>query len=180
MCEQFYDIRAFGAVMSTGVNCGQVRGPIQLTFARSVDPVVPLDLSITRVAVTREEDAQKEREMGRKALLPYGLYRGFGFINPHFAKDTGVRAEDLSIFWEALQRMWDLDRSSGRGFMTIRGLYVFTHHESVGNAPAHVLFDRIQVRLKDGVEAPRKFADYTVTVNDSDLPEGVALTRLVG
>lgn len=180
MCEQFFDIRAFGAVMSTGVNCGQVRGPIQITFARSIDRVVPLDLSITRMAVTREEDAQKEREMGRKAVLPYGLYRGFGFFNPHFGRDTGATDEDLSILWEALQRMWDLDRSSSRGFMSIRGLYVFTHQDSVGNAPAHTLFERIQVSRKDGVEAARKFADYTVTVNDADLPEGVTLTRLVG
>jgi CRISPR-associated protein Csd2 len=180
MCEQFFDIRAFGAVMSTGVNCGQVRGPIQLTFCRSVDPVIPLDLSVTRVAVTRVEDAQKEREMGRKALIPYGLYKGFGFVNPHFAKDTNLKAEDLSIFWRALQQMWDLDRSSSRGFMTIRGLYVFTHKDAIGNAPAHLLFEGIQVRRREGVEAPRKFNDYAVAVDDSGLPEEVTLTRLIG
>lgn len=192
MCRNFYDIRVFGAVMTTDVNCGQVRGPVQMTFARSVDPVVPLDLAITRIAVTRPQDAGvvegeggkgeggKTTEMGRKALLPYGLYKGFGFVNPHFAKDTGVSAEDLSIFWEALQRMWDFDRSASRGLMACRGLYVFIHQDSLGNAPAHVLFERVQVRRKDGVQAPRQFADYLVTVNDTGLPEGVTLTRLVG
>ncbi|MGH7772328.1 MAG: type I-C CRISPR-associated protein Cas7/Csd2 [Candidatus Binatia bacterium] len=192
MCKNFYDIRLFGAVMTTDVNCGQVRGPVQMTFARSIDPVVPLDLSITRIAVTRPQDASvvegddgegeggKTTEMGRKALLPYGLYRSFGFVNPHFAKDTGLATDDLAIFWEALQRMWDLDRSASRGFMTIRGLYVFTHEDSVGNASAHTLFDRIHVAQKDVVKAPRKFTDYTVVVNDKNLPEKVTLTRLVG
>lgn len=179
MCEQFFDIRAFGAVMSTGVNCGQVRGPIQMTFARSIDPVIPLDLSITRVAVTREEDASKERGMGRKALLPYGLYKGVGFVNPHFAKDTSLNAEDLTLFWQALQRMWDLDRSSSRGFMTIRRLCVFTHQDPIGNAPAHALFDRLQVHRKDGVEAPRKFEDYIIAFDDRDLPRGITHTQLV-
>lgn len=180
MCQTFFDVRAFGAVMSTGVNCGQVRGPIQLTFARSVDRVVPLDLSITRVAVTREEDASKEREMGRKAVLPYGLYRGSGFVNPYFAKNTELKADDLAFFWKALQYMWDLDRSASRGLMTIRGLYVFSHEDGIGNCPAHTLFERIQVGRKNGVETPRTFADYTVSVHDQDLPEKVTLTRLVG
>jgi CRISPR-associated protein Csd2 len=179
MCGQFFDIRAFGAVMSTGVNCGQVRGPIQMTFARSIDPVIPLDISITRMAVTREEDAQKERGMGRKAFIPYGLYKGFGFVIPHLAKDTGASAEDLSIFWQALQQMWDLDRSASRGMMACRGLYVFTHDNGLGNAPAHVLFERIEVHRKDGVEAPRQFADYNVMVKE-EKSEGVTLTRLVG
>ncbi len=192
MCRNFYDIRLFGAVMTTDVNCGQVRGPVQMTFARSIDPVVPLDLSITRIAVTRPEDASvvegeggegeggKTTEMGRKAVLPYGLYRGFGFVNPHFAKDTGVTVEDLATFWDSLRGMWDLDRSASRGFMAIRGLYVFSHEDSVGNAPADVLFDRIEVRRRDGVEAPRKFTDYSVAVNGSALPDKVTLTRLVG
>ncbi|MCS6805830.1 MAG: type I-C CRISPR-associated protein Cas7/Csd2 [Acidobacteriota bacterium] len=179
MCQQYFDIRAFGAVMSTGINCGQVRGPIQLTFARSVDPVVPLDLSITRVAVTREEDAAKEREMGRKALVPYGLYIGYGFVNPHFAAQTGLSEEDLSLLWEALQRMWDLDRSASRGLMACRGLYVFTHENAKGNAPAHKLFERIRVQRKAGVEAPRQFSDYIVTIADKDLPPGVTLKALV-
>lgn len=179
MCEQFFDIRVFGAVMSTGVNCGQVKGPIQVTFARSVDQVVPLDLSITRMAVTREEDAQKERGMGRKALVPYGLYKGFGFFNPYSAKDTGAGGSDLSVFWRALQNMWDLDRSASRGMMACRGLYVFSHENGLGNAPAPNLFERIQVRRKEGVEAPRQFSDYTVSVNEADLPSGVTLTTLV-
>jgi CRISPR-associated protein Csd2 len=191
MCQNFFDIRTFGAVMTTGVNCGQVRGPVQMTFARSVDPVVPLDLSITRVAVTRPEDAEvvdaeegegggKTTEMGRKALVPYGLYLGYGFVNPHFGKQTGFSVEDLTIFWEALQYMWNLDRSSSRGLMACRGLYVFSHATGIGNAPAHVLFEHIKVRCKDDAEVPRKFSDYQVTVHEQDLPEGVTLTRLVG
>jgi CRISPR-associated protein Csd2 len=180
MCEQFYDIRAFGAVMSTGINCGQVRGPIQLTFARSIDPIVPLDLSITRVAVTRVEDAAKERGMGRKAMVPYGLYRGHGFINPHFARQTGLSTDDLALFWEAWRHMWDLDRSASRGMMALRGLYVFTHANGLGNAAAHKLFERINVSRKPGVEVPRQFADYTVMVNEADLPEGITLNKLEG
>jgi CRISPR-associated protein Csd2 len=191
MCKNFYDIRTFGAVMTTSVNCGQVRGPVQLTFARSIGPVVPLDLSITRVAVTRPEDAEaiegdegdaggKTTEMGRKALVPYGLYKGYGFVNPHFGQQTGFSAEDLSIFWEALQYMWDLDRSASRGLMACRGLYVFSHATGIGNAPAHGLFERIEVRCQEEVEAPRKFSDYQIAVNESGLPEEVLLTRLVG
>jgi CRISPR-associated protein Csd2 len=180
MCKQYYDIRAFGAVMSTGVNCGQVRGPLQLTFSRSLDPVVPLDLSITRVAVTREEDASKERGMGRKALIPYGLYKGHGFFNPHFARQTGFNREDLDLFWKALVNMWDHDHSAAKGTMALRGLYVFTHENGLGNAPAHRLFDRVSVRRKDGIEAPRMFSDYEVTVNAQELPEGINLTRLEG
>lgn len=191
MCENFYDIRMFGAVMTTGVNCGQVRGPVQITFARSIDPVVPLDLAITRVAVTREEDAQvvvgeeggpttgKQTEMGRKALVPYGLYRAHGFFNPHFASQTGVTEEDLTLFWEALCSMWDLDRSSSRGMMACRGIYVFSHESSLGNAPAHKLFERVTVKRRPGVEAPRAFSDYEVLVNEENLPAGVTLTRLV-
>lgn len=192
MCENFYDVRMFGAVMSTKeYNCGQVRGPLQLTFSRSIDPITPLDLSITRVALTHsgeERERQPEREdeeptfgtMGRKALLPYGLYRGHGFFSPHLAKDTGVSSEDLALFWQALQQMWDLDHSASRGMMACRGLYVFSHENSYGNAPAHILFERIDVKRKEGVEAPRKFTDYMVTVNDEGLPDGVTLTRLVG
>ncbi len=192
MCANFYDIRLFGAVMTTGVNAGQVRGPVQLTFARSIDPVVPLDLSITRVAVTREEDAQvvvaegsgetsgKQTEMGRKALVPYGLYRGYGFFNPHFAKQSGLTEEDLGLFWQALQQMWDLDRSSARGMMACRGLYVFSHDSNLGNAPAHLLFDRVQIDRRPDVVAPRSFRDYNVAVDDADLPAGVSLRRLVG
>ena len=192
MCANFYDIRIFGAVMTTGVNCGQVRGPLQLTFARSLDPIVPLDLSITRVAVTREEDAKvvvaedggsatgKQTEMGRKALVPYGLYRAHGFFNPHFARQTGATNEDLALFWQALQQMWDLDRSASRGMMACRGIYVFTHESPLGNAPAHKLFERIVASRKPNVAIPRSFGDYTVQVNGADLPKGVTLTTLVG
>jgi len=188
MCQTFFDIRAFGAVMTTGVNCGQVRGPIQLTFARSVDAVVPLDVSITRVAVTRAEDtvvgeegdSGKETEMGRKALLPYGLYRGHGFVSPAGARDTGLGARDLEVFWSALQQMWEVDRSASRGFMACRGLYVFTHDDPVGNAPAHVLFDRIAIKAKSGNGAARSFGDYDVEIVDSALPAGVTLTRIIG
>jgi len=181
MCQNFYDIRLFGAVMTTGVNCGQVRGPVQLTFARSIDPVTPLDLSITRVAVTTEEDAErKESEMGRKALVPYALYRSHGFFNPHFAADTGAAAEDLEAFWQALQQMWDLDRSAGRGMMACRGLYVFSHENALGNAPAHALFDLIRVSRRDGVAVPRAFSDYRVEIGEGDMPAGLVLTRLVG
>ena len=194
MCDNFYDIRLFGAVMSTGVNCGQVRGPVQFTFARSLDPVVPLDLSITRVAVTREEDADivaaedgsdaaasgKQTEMGRKAIVPYGLYRAHGFFTPHFASQTGVDAVDLALFWQALQMMWDLDRSSSRGLMACRGLYVFSHASTLGDAPAHTLFERVNVEPLSNGQAPRGFGDYEVRVNDGDLPAGITLTRLIG
>jgi CRISPR-associated protein Csd2 len=191
MCRNFFDIRLFGAVMTTGVNCGQVRGPLQMTFARSFDPIIPQDISITRIAVTREEDAAqvvgegdearvegKVTEMGRKALVPYGLYRSYGFFNPLLAGLTGVDSEDLQIFWEALQNMWELDRSASRGMMACRGLYIFTHESPYGNAHAHQLFERIQAKKLDENSIPRAFSDYTVTIMN-DLPAGVTLTRLV-
>ena len=193
MCRNFFDIRMFGAVMSTGVNCGQVRGPLQMTFARSVEPIVPLDLSITRVTVTRIEDMEvtvdeedgtgvggKRTEMGRKALVPYAVYRAHGFFNPHFAARTGVDDEDLGVFWNALVNMWDLDRSAARGLMSCRGLYVFTHGSKLGNAPAHALFDRVSVGRRDGCGVPRSFRDYVVRVDESDMPYRVSLKRLVG
>lgn len=181
MCQNFYDIRTFGAVMSTGVNAGQVRGPMQLTFSRSIDPVVPMDVSITRVAITRSEDAEsKETEMGRKAIVPYGLYRGHGFYNPKLAEDTGFDGDDLDLFWQALQMGWELDRSASRGFMALRGLFIFSHDNPLGNAPAHTLFDRVNATLDDDVEAPREFGHYDVRVNDEDLPDGVTLTRVLG
>ncbi len=193
MCENFYDIRMFGAVMTTGVNCGQVRGPMQLTFARSYDRVDVLDLSITRVAVTREEDAEivvsddgsgnmtgKTTEIGKKSIIPYGLYCAYGFFNPHLAAQTGALAEDLDLFWQALQGMWDLDHSASRGRMGCRGLYVFSHADKLGNAPAHALFDRVTAALKPGETVPRRFGQYTVAVNEAEMPAGVTLTRLVG
>lgn len=196
MCDNFYDIRMFGAVMTTQVNCGQVRGPIQMTFSRSVDPVVPLDISITRVAITDEKAAQvvegeegkgaggKVTEMGRKAILPYGLYHGFGFFSPALAEDTGVSAEDLALFWEALQKMWWQDRSAARGLMESRGVYVFTHNSKVGEAPAHRLFDLVtsRIRGKDGVQAPRSINDYNPLPSAEDiqqeLPDGVQVNLL--
>jgi CRISPR-associated protein Csd2 len=191
MCENFYDVRTFGAVMTTGVNAGQVRGPLQLTFARSIDPIVPLDISITRVAITKEEDTKtvtaegeegsgKTTEMGRKALVPYGLYRGHGFFVPAFAARTGFDSDDLALFWQALQQMWDVDRSASRGLTGCRGLYVFTHDNALGNAPAHALFDLVEVERIVGIEAPRAFRDYLVRVDGAALPVSVTLTRLVG
>lgn len=193
MCRNFYDVRMFGAVMSTGVNCGQVKGPVQITFARSVDPVMPLDLSITRVAVTRSEDIEvgnsnedglgvsgTQVTMGRKALIPYGLYMAQGSFNPHFAANTGVDSEDLSLLWSALANMWDLDRSSARGLMSCRGLYVFTHESRLGNAPAHSLYERVSPEARHPGAPPRKFSDYEVRLDQSELPDGVNMTRLVG
>jgi CRISPR-associated protein Csd2 len=191
MCRRFYDVRTFGAVMTTGVNAGQVRGPVQLTFARSLDPIVPLEVSITRVAITKPEDAQfavgedgkegkrKVTEMGNKAIVPYGLYVGHGFFSAPFAKQTGVSREDLELFWSALVNMWDLDHSASRGRMACQGLYVFSHDNALGNAPAHKLFSRLATRPREGVESPRRYEDYVVTLNGHELPEGVTLTRLV-
>ncbi len=194
MCENFYDIRMFGAVMSVGVNAGQVRGPLQLTFARSLDAVTPLDITITRVAITREQDAEvvvaeeggdgsttgKQTEIGRKAIVPYGLYRAHGFFNPHFAERTGASSEDLELFWQALENMWDFDRSASRGLTACRGIYVFSHESKLGNAAAHKLFERVQVSRRPSEMAARRFEDYEVRLDDSNLPQGVALTRLVG
>ncbi len=191
MCQNFFDVRTFGAVMSTGVNAGQVRGPLQFTFARSIDQIVPLDISITRVAITRPEDARtvsaegdegggKRTEMGRKQLVPYGLYRASAFVNPHFGRRSGFDGEDLAVVWEALERMWDLDRSAARGMMACRGLYVFSHESPLGNHPAHKLLDRVTVVRRDGVFAPRSFDQYEVRVDGVNLPQGVTLTTIVG
>ena len=186
MCRNFYDVRTFGAVMSTAINCGQVRGPVQLTFARSIDKILPLDVSITRVALTNatdirggsEEDAEaRASQMGRKSIVPYGLYRAFGFYNPALAAGTGFDAEDLELLLQALQGMWDLDRSASRGLMACRGLYVFTHSTSLGNAPANRLFDQLTIALKPGIQVARSFEDYEVHVDDA-LPNGVALSQL--
>lgn len=178
MCRNFYDVRAFGAVMSTGVNCGQVRGPVQITFARSEDPVLTLEHSITRVAVTTEKEAEDQggenRTMGRKATIPYGLYRAHGFISAPLAQQTGFDQEDLELLWRALVEMFEHDRSAARGLMSARGLYVFKHDSPLGNAPAHQLFDRVRVNRVDRNKPPRKFSDYNVTV-DRDLPQGVEL-----
>ncbi len=184
MCETYFDIRAFGAVMTTGVNAGQVRGPVQITFARSVDPVMALDVSITRIAITRREDAQvvvgddgkasgKNTEMGRKALIPYGLYRANVFVNPLFARQTGFSSEDLELVWRSLTSMWDLDRSAARGLMSCRGLHVFSHSTPWGNAPAQSLLERVQVARRELHQPARSFADYAVTVTTDGLAEDV-------
>jgi CRISPR-associated protein Csd2 len=179
MCKNFYDVRTFGAVMSTGINCGQVRGPVQMTFGRSVDPIVSLEHSITRMAVATEAEAEKQggdnRTMGRKFTVPYGLYVAHGFVSAALAKQTGFSQDDLDLLWEALANMFEHDRSAARGEMTTRELYVFEHPSPLGNAPAHALFDRATARLKDGVTAPRSFADYIVGVDSTDLPGGVTL-----
>lgn len=180
MCQNFYDVRMFGAVMSTGLNAGQVRGAMQLTFARSIDPVQPQDLAITRVAVTDAKDREKLQTIGRKTMIPYGLYRGYGFYSPHLASQTGVTQRDLALFWEALVKMWEFDRSASRGMMAPRGLYVFSHDNKLGRAPAHKLFERIQIPpLQDQGIVPRQFSNYSIQVNEEEMPEGVRLTRLI-
>jgi CRISPR-associated protein Csd2 len=182
MCQNFFDVRTFGAVMSTGINCGQVRGPVQLTFARSVAPVVALEHSITRMAVATEAEAEKQqgdnRTMGRKHTVPYGIYVAHGFVSSFLAKQTGFGDEDLELLWQALENMFEHDRSAARGEMATRGLYVFKHNSELGNAHAHALFKRISA--KPVAEIPRNFEDYEVTVDEADMPAGVSLIRRVG
>ena len=182
MCSKYYDVRTFGAVMSTGKNAGQVRGPIQLTFARSVDAIAAAEHSITRMAVATEKESEKQsgdnRTMGRKATVPYGLYVCHGFISANLAKQTGFSEEDLQLFWEALQNMFDVDRSAARGLMSAQKLIVFQHDSELGNAPANKLFDRVKVqKVCDG--APRSFADYTVTIDKEGLPETITVEELI-
>jgi CRISPR-associated protein Csd2 len=183
LCQNYFDIRTFGAVLSTGANAGQVRGAVQLTFARSVDPVVSLEHCITRMAVTTPAEAEKQsgdnRTMGRKFTVPYGLYRAHGFISAPLADQTGFSEDDLALLWEALASMFEHDRSAARGMMATRGLYVFEHSSKMGNTQAHELFDRITVKQKDTSKAARSFADYEVTINDTGL-SGVKLLRKVG
>jgi CRISPR-associated protein Csd2 len=169
MCERYFDVRAFGGVLSTGPNAGQIRGPIQMTFSRSVDPILPLDLSITRVTDTDKE----EGEMGRKNLIPYGLYRAHGFISANLAQETGFTTADLDLFWEALAMMFDHDRSASRGTMAPQALLVFEHGTALGNAPAHKLFERVKIAAKPGIAAARSFADYDLTVDGKPIDEVV-------
>lgn len=207
MCEQFYDVRTFGAVMSTGANAGQVRGPVQIAFSRSLHPVLPLDLSITRMAVaddvkgarTSEELAKWEaaqpedklRTMGRKSLIPYGLFLGKGFVSAHLAQQTGFSEEDLALLWEALLNMFEHDRSASKGLMSVRRpLFVFQHEGTdpqpeprrrqamLGCAPAHQLFDLVGIQKREGVESPRSFADYEVVVHEDRMPPGVRLLKI--
>lgn len=183
MCQNFYDIRTFGAVMTTFVkgalNCGQVRGPVQLSFARSIDPVVPQEITITRVAITTEADAEnKGTEMGRKYIVPYGLYRAEGYVSANLArKVTGFSEEDLQLLWQAILNMFENDHSAARGKMAVRELIVFKHDSELGNAPAYKLFESVQVKRKSDVEVPRSYHDYEVTVSD-ELPSGVICERM--
>lgn len=176
MCDNFFDIRAFGAVMTTEINCGQVRGPIQLCFAQSIDPILPQEMSITRMAVTNEKDVDKERTMGRKQFVPYGLYRVNGFISASLAEKTGFSEDDLNLFFEALMNMFENDRSAARGLMTSRELYVFKHESKLGNAPAHALFDTVTAWRKTGTPA-RSFADYEITADVSSVPGDVEMSK---
>ena len=185
MCSEFFDIRTFGAVMTTFVknnlNCGQVRGPVQLGFARSIDPIVPQEVTITRVAITTEADAEKKgTEMGRKHIVPYALYRCEGYISANLArKTTGFSEEDLALLWNAILNMFEIDRSAARGKMAVRQLIVFKHDSELGNAPAYKLFETVKVERNQGVISPRAYADYTVSVKTEDLPEGVTCTQMV-
>ena len=179
MSQDYYDIRTFGAVMSTGANAGQVRGPVQLTFARSVDTVVTMEHSITRMAVATEAEAEKQsgdnRTMGRKNTIPYGLYVAYGFVSPFLAAQTGFSEEDLSLLWEALVGMFDQDHSAARGMMATQKLVIFKHDSALGNAPSHRLFDLVKVEKKNGVEVPRNFSDYVVSIDRTANPVGVEI-----
>jgi len=180
MCKNFFDVRAFGAVMTTEINAGQVRGPVQIAFASSIDPVVPQEIAITRVAVTNEKDLEKERTMGRKHILPYGLYRVHGFISAKLAERTGFSEEDLTLLWRALTNMFEHDRSAARGEMAARKLIVFEHEHPMGNAPAHVLFDKVKIERTDGrSDTPaRSFADYRVSLERDTVPAGINVTEV--
>lgn len=185
MCGNFFDVRTFGAVMTTGVNAGQVRGPVQLAFAASIDPVVPLEISITRMAVTTEKEAEAQsgdnRTMGRKHIIPYGLYRAHGFVSAKLAERTGFSGEDLELLWQALINMFEHDRSAARGEMAARKLIVFEHDSAMGNAPAHVLFDAVSVKPAQSgeISAPRHFSDYKVAIDHTAIPTGVTVKELL-
>jgi len=181
LCKKFYDIRTFGAVLSTGPNAGQVRGPVQITFARSKDPIVSLEHALTVCAARDDEKGYEEQVgiQGRKNTVPYGLYRAHGFISAHLAAQTGFTNDDLNILWEALEKMFWEDHSAARGEMNVRGLYVFEHSTALGNAPAHALFDKINVERKNTEIPARSFDDYSIKIDES-MPEGVTLIRKVG
>jgi CRISPR-associated protein Csd2 len=191
MCNNFFDVRTFGAVMSTGINCGQVRGPIQMTFAQSIDPVLPLEISITRMAATNEQEKkqktdgsderQENRTMGRKHIIPYGLYRAHGFVSANLAGRTGFTDADLALFWDALTNMFDHDRSAARGEMNARRLIVFKHASPLGNAPAHKLFDAVTIEPIGGDKPARSFADYKdrIRVDLAAVPEGVEVIEAI-
>ncbi len=182
LCQNFFDIRAFGAVLSTGPNAGQVRGPVQLTFGRSVDPVVSLEHSITRMAVTTEADAEKQRgdnrTMGRKFTVPYGLYRSHGFISSPLANQTGFSTEDLSLFWESLANMFEHDRSAARGLMGTRKLIIFEHSSKMGNTPVQTLFDAVTIMKNKSGKPARDYSDYEVIINNSLIPESIKVIEI--
>lgn len=183
MCKNYYDIRTFGAVMTTGDNAGQVRGPIQFTFARSIDPIVSLEHTITRMAVAKQEEADKQngdnRTMGRKTTVPYGLYRAHGFISTHLAKQTGFNEDDLELLKDALVNMFEYDRSASHGLMSTQKCFLFKHNSSLGNAPSHQLFNLITINKKEGIDVPRSFADYNITIREDQLPDGIELIHLI-
>ncbi|QGM98093.1 type I-C CRISPR-associated protein Cas7/Csd2 [Methylocystis parvus] len=203
MCDNFFDVRTFGAVMSTGINCGQVRGPVQLSFSRSIEPILPLEISITRMAATNEaekkkredgadDDRTENRTMGRKHIVPYGLYRTHGFVSAHLAARTGFSDADVAFLWDALKNMFEHDRSAARGEMAARKLVVFEHDNALGRAAAHDLFERVKVARVDGGEAypigdkrldnarpARSFSDYQVTIDRADAPQGVTIHELL-
>lgn len=183
MCANFFDVRTFGAVMTTGDNCGQVRGPVQINFSRSMDPIVQQEVTITRLTVTRIEDAEKERTMGRKQIVPYALYRVEGYISAKLANDatkgTGFSEEDLALFWEALVNLFEHDRSAARGKMATRKLFIFKHESDLGNAPAHQLFDLVSCERSDATKAPRRFGDYVVRMDWERIPSGVEVIEKV-
>lgn len=178
MCKYYFDIRSFGAVIATSGKQDNIKGPIQLTFARSVNPIATMEHSITRMAVTKEADLEKERTMGRKATVPYGLYVCHGFISANLAKQTGFSEEDLTLFWDALKNMFDVDRSAAHGLMSAQKLIVFKHESELGNAPANKLFNLVKIEKNcDG--SPRSFADYTVTTDKENLPVGIIIEELI-
>lgn len=181
MCQNFFDVRTFGAVMSTEINCGQVRGPVQLSFARSIDPIVSSEHAITRTSVTNEKDIEKGRTIGRKFTVPYGLYRAHGFVNPYLAVQTGFSDDDLELFFTALENAFQFDQSAARpaGSMAVRSLLVFKHENQLGKAPSHALFDLVRVKRKDESKSARAFDDYDVKIDEATVPEGVTLVRRV-
>lgn len=181
MCEHYFDVRTFGAVMSTEINCGQVRGPVQISFARSIDPIVSSEHAITRSSVTNKKDVDKERTMGRKFTIPYGLYKAQGFVNPFLAEQTGFSDDDLELFFNALENAFQFDQSAARpaGSMNPRGLLVFKHESMLGAAPSHKLFDLVSIAKKSDVEVARSFGDYDVNIDESAIPNGVTLIRRI-
>ena len=184
MCANFFDVRTFGAVMSTGVNCGQVRGPVQLNFARSMESIVPMEISITRMAVATEKEAEQQggdnRTMGRKHIVPYALYRAEGYISAHLAAQTGFTTDDLQMLWDSLINMFDHDHSAAHGKMNARGLIVFKHNSKLGNAPAHKLFELVTIKRATDTSSPaRAFTDYTIVIDQNKVPEGVNLEEKI-